>query len=66
LKALDITPDFIAGFERIGYHNLPVDKLVQLKALNITPQFVQRVSAVDRGVPTIDKLVELKTFPRSH
>ena len=39
-KALDVTPEWIGGFVRIGYGNLPPDELVQLKALDITPDFV--------------------------
>jgi hypothetical protein len=66
MKALDITPEFIAGFDRIGYRNLPVDELVQLKALDITPEFVQRVGAVDASLPSVEKLVELKTFGKRH
>jgi len=66
LKALDVTPEFVAGFDRLGYGRLPVDELVQLKALDITPDFVQRVAAADSSLPPVNKLVELKTFGRRH
>ena len=59
LKALEITPEFIAGFERIGYGRLPIDTLVQLKAMDITPDYVR---AVEQGgaLPSPDHLVQLK------
>ena len=66
LKALGVTPDYVAGFQRVGYRHLPVDQLVQLKALDITPEFVQRVGAVDASLPSVEKLVELKTFGKRH
>ena len=64
MRALGITPDYIAGFQRIGYRNIPVSQLVELKALNITPEFVQ--TAVGRGstMPPVNELVEIKMFGR--
>ena len=49
LKALDISADYIRGFDRLGYRRLPVDQLVQLKALDITPEFAR--SALAQGRP---------------
>jgi hypothetical protein len=63
LKALDITPDFIAGFARIGYGRLPVDTLVQLKAMDITPEFVRAVQQGD-ALPSPDHLVQLRAVSR--
>ena len=37
----NVTPDYLAGFDRIGYRHLSVDQLVQLKAMDITPEFVR-------------------------
>jgi hypothetical protein len=56
---LNITPDFVAGFERIGYGRLPVDTLVQLKAMDITPEYVRAV-AQGNALPSPDHLVQLK------
>ena len=61
LKALQITPEFIAGFDRVGYRHLPIEKLVELKALDITPEFVRSVGAQGSRMP-VEKLVELKIF----
>ena len=60
----DITPDFIAGFQRLGYRHLPVDKLVQLKALDITPEFVRSAVGQRQPMPPVDELVEMKMFGR--
>jgi hypothetical protein len=66
LKALDITPAFIAGFDRIGYRHLPVDQLVQLKALDITPEFVRAVASAESAPPPVDRLVQIKMFGKRH
>jgi hypothetical protein len=63
LKALDITPDYIAGFDRVGYRHLPVEKLVQLKALDISPEFV-RSAAGPGQMPDVATLMEWKTTGR--
>ena len=64
LKALDISSDFIGGFDRIGYGRLPVHELVQLKALDITPEFVRSAVGQSRPLPAIDELIQLKLFGR--
>ena len=64
MRALNITPDYIEGYNRIGYRNLPVEKLVELKALNITPEFVQSVTRDSQSMPPVSDLVELKLFGR--
>jgi hypothetical protein len=66
MRALGITPQYIEGFQRIGYRDLPVDKLVQLKALDITPEFVRTVAGAGQPMPPVSKLVELKMFGRRH
>jgi hypothetical protein len=64
MKALNITPEFVVGYQRLGYRNLPVDTLVQLKALNITPEFVRSAVAAGKPMPPVDDLVEMKIFGR--
>jgi hypothetical protein len=64
MRALNITPEFIEGYRRIGYANLPVDKLVELKALNITPEFVRASIHAGEAMPPVGDLVELKLFGR--
>jgi len=63
MRALGITPDYIAGYQRLGYRNLPVDKLVELKALGITPEFVRSVT-VNGQIPPVNELAEIKMFGR--
>jgi hypothetical protein len=60
---LNITPEYIAGFERIGYRNLPVSTLVQLKAMDVTPAFAR---AVQQGgaLPSPDRLVQIRAVSR--
>jgi hypothetical protein len=57
-----VTPEFLAGYDRIGYRNLPVSKLVQLKALDITPEFIRSHVAAQAPLPSIDQLVQMKMF----
>ena len=64
LKALDVTPDYIAGFERLGYRHLPVDKLVQLKALDITPEFVALGDRRQRAAAAGRRARRMKMFGR--
>jgi hypothetical protein len=64
MRALNITPDFIAGYQRIGYRNLTVNKLVELKALNITPEFVRSAVRSGEPMPPVNDLVEIKLFGR--
>ena len=64
LRALGVTPDYVAGFQRIGYRNLPVSMLVQLKALNITPEFVRATVGQQATMPPVSELVQLKLFGR--
>jgi hypothetical protein len=62
LKALEVTPEFVEGFARIGYKNLPVDTLVQLKALDVTPAYV--TSLRDRGLAELspEQLVAMQAI----
>ena len=60
MAALDVTPAFISGFARIGYANLPVDKLIELKALDVTPEYVRSLQAHGLHPRTADQLVKLK------
>jgi len=62
LRALNVTPEFVAGFDRLGYGRLPVSTLVQLKALGITPEFAQSVAPNSRL--SVDDLVQAKLFGR--
>ena len=62
MKALAITPDFVAGFDRLGYGRLPVSTLVQFKALNITPEFVRSAVGRRSARPSVDELVQLRLF----
>ena len=64
MRALNITPEYVAGFQRLGYRNLPVDTLVQLKALNITPEFVRSTVGAQATLPSVDQLVQMKIFGR--
>ena len=64
MKALGISPDFIQGYDRIGYRHLPVDTLVQLKALDITPDFVRANVGQGAALPPVHELVEMKLFGR--
>jgi hypothetical protein len=64
MRALGITPDYIEGFQRIGYRNLPVSQLVELKALNITPEFVQTAVGRQASMPPVSDLVQIKMFGR--
>ena len=64
MKALGITPEFVAGYQRLGYRDLPVNKLVELKALNITPEFVRSTVAAGKPLPPVNDLVEMKLFGR--
>jgi hypothetical protein len=66
MRALGITPEYIEGFQRIGYRNLPVDTLVQLKALDISPEFVRAVAGSGGTMPPVNKLVELRMFSKRH
>lgn len=66
LRALNVTAEYITGFERLGYRNLPVDKLVELKALDITPEFVAAVQNETRSRPPVAELVERKIFGRRY
>ncbi len=65
LKALNVTPDYVAGLT-IGYHHLSADQLVQLKAMDITPEFVRAVAGASGPMPDMTKLIELKTFGTKH
>ena len=50
LKALGVTADFIASYQRRGFRNLSVSRLVQLKALGIRPdELEQRTSGRPAG-----------------
>ena len=64
LRALGVTPDYIAGFQRLGYRDLAVSELVQLKALDITPEFVRATVGQQAVMPPVEKLVEYKMFGR--
>jgi hypothetical protein len=64
MRALGITPEFVGGYQRIGYRNLPVRTLVQLKALNITPEFVRSAVVPGAPMPPVNELVEIKLFGR--
>ena len=66
LKALDVTSEFIEGFARIGYSNLPVDTLVQLRALDVTPDYV--ISLRGRGLANLspEQLVALRAVGERH
>ena len=60
-KALNITPQWIAGFVRTGYAGLPADELVQLKALNVTPDYIAGFDRLGYRLPA-HTLVELKAM----
>jgi hypothetical protein len=64
MRALGITPDYIHGFQRIGYRNLPVSKLVQLKALKITPEFVRSAVGEQKPLPPVSELVDRKMLAK--
>ena len=62
LVALGVTPEYIAGFQRLGYRSIPVSELVQLRALGITPEFARQTVGTQAALPPVSKLVEYKIF----
>ena len=64
VRALGITPEFVAGFQQIGYRHLSADRLVELKALGVTPEFARAEIGGGNSLPETDDLVEMKLFGR--
>ena len=61
-RAMDITPEWIGAFARIGYANMPADELVQLKALDIDADYVAGFDRIGYGRIAPEDLVQLKAL----
>lgn len=62
LKALDVTPEYLAGMENAGCPIATSSEAIRLKALHIDAAYVKRVEAHGFAHPTVDQLVRLKAL----
>ena len=54
------SPDFIAEMSRLGYRNVPADKLVQMRIHGVTPDFIRGLQKEGIALPSPDQIVRLR------
>lgn len=62
LKALNVTPEYLADMQSTGVPIATANEAIRLKALQIDGAYVKRVEAHGIAHPTIDQLVRLKAM----
>ena len=64
MKALGVTPDYIAAMERAAPRigRLDADHAVAMRALGVTPQYVEQLAAAGFGDLDEDKLMEARAI----
>jgi hypothetical protein len=62
LKALDVSPAYIASLKRVGYDRVPVEELIQLKALGVTAEFIASYQRRGYRNLSVSRLVQLKAL----
>lgn len=62
LKALGVTPDYIAAIRAASpaLRNVDVDDIIQMKAVGVTPQYVQGLTGAGFGNLGADEIVEAR------
>ena len=58
---MGITPDFVVGFQKLGFDHIPVRTLTQLKATGVTPEYVSKMKAQGFESKDLTKYIRLKT-----
>jgi hypothetical protein len=58
---MNITPDFVAGFTKLGFDHIPVRELSSLKATGVTPDYVSKMKAQGFDSKDLSKYIRLKT-----
>ena len=58
---MNITPEFVAGFQKLGFDHIPVRDLARLKAVGVTPEYVGKMKTQGFDSKDLNKYVRLKT-----
>lgn len=62
LKALDVSPEYLASMQSVGVPIASAEEAIRLRALHIDGAYVKRVEAHGFAHPTVDQLVRLKAL----
>jgi len=62
LKRDGITADFVQGFQKLGFTDIPVNQLSYLKREGITPEFITEMKQKGFDSKDINKYIQLKDF----
>ncbi len=62
LKAQKITPDFIAGFKKLGFSDISLSQISYLKINGVTPEYISEMKQKGFESKDLQKYVQLKNF----
>ena len=60
LKSMNVTPDFVAAFKKIGFDHIPVHMLTSLKATGVDADYVAKMKAKGFVSEDLNKYIRLK------
>ena len=62
MRAQNITPEFIKGFENIGFKNIDIDEIVAVKAVGVTPEYIKEMKSKGFNYNSLQKYATLKSI----
>ncbi|MEO6981392.1 MAG: hypothetical protein ABI113_23560, partial [Mucilaginibacter sp.] len=61
LKSMHITPEYISGFKKLGFTDVPLNELAALKSTGVTPEYVEEMQKKGLKSDNLRKYIQLKS-----